>query len=329
MSADKASDWDRYWAHGFLTSCADVFASNYEGQMRSLWERHFSRQPDGARILDICTGNGAIALIAAAIAQRQDKKFFIDALDLAEIHPERAVDETHRSLLDGISFHPLTDAAETGLAEAGFDFISGHFALEYTDVPRTIAELARLTAVGGEHLFLLHHNESVILKTAREELEHFDLLFHHTAIFDHAEDLIKIVGSTLSSQRSALAEQPAVEKLREALNDAAARLTNAQRKSNHPEMLRNALGGIAESYKLAQKGQLEAGLQTLHESKAEIEANAARLGDLLSAASDKHDLGKFREDYLSRGFSDCTISTLEEEQIGLIGWILHAQRNIA
>src|SRR3982751_3552908 len=45
------------------------------------WRGFFSALPDRARILDLCTGNGAAALIAAATAREESRNFRIVAVD--------------------------------------------------------------------------------------------------------------------------------------------------------------------------------------------------------------------------------------------------------
>ncbi|MBT8143090.1 MAG: class I SAM-dependent methyltransferase, partial [Gammaproteobacteria bacterium] len=219
MTDEKIAGWDQYWAHGFLTSCADAFRGNYEGAMRGTWETAFSALPAGSRILDVATGNGAIALIAAATARDQGKKFSIDAFDLARIDPHKATARQHRELLDDIRFHPRVDAAALPFADAEFDFVCGHFALEYTAVERAVAELDRVCDKQAAGLFVMHHANSVILQTTAEEKRHLALL-DETALFEHAGAFIDLVGSTAPKMRAHLQTLPHAEQLRTALNTA-------------------------------------------------------------------------------------------------------------
>ncbi|MDH3588913.1 MAG: class I SAM-dependent methyltransferase [Gammaproteobacteria bacterium] len=325
MSIGNADSWDRYWAHGFLTSCADAFAGNYEGSMRTVWEKRFSALPDGSRVLDICTGNGAIALIAAATARRLDCKLLIHAIDLADIHPERAVHDEARPLLDDINFHSRTDVCETGFTNDSFDLISGHFALEYADREPAVRELVRITAENGEHMFVMHSTESVILKTAAVELEHIDLL-HGSALFERAGDFLRLVANKSAEEKEALAKMPEAEERRTALNRAAALVSAAIKQSAHPEILRTALGHVSAAYKALANEGLDKALQQLQQGAAEIAANAGRLADLRQAASTLQDIKHLGELYAKYGFVDFSFDVLKEEPAGLIGWIVHARR---
>jgi len=326
MNTGNAGSWDRYWAHGFLTSCADAFAGNYEGSMRTVWEKRFSALPDGSRVLDICTGNGAIALIAAATARRLDCKLLIHAIDLADIHPERAVNDEARPLLDDISFHPRTDVCETGFSNDSFDLISGHFALEYADREPAVRELVRITAENGEHMFIMHSTESVILKTAAVELQHIDLL-HGSALFERASDFLRMVGNRSAQEKQALAQKPEAEERRTALNRAAALVSAAIKQSAHPEILRTALGHVSAAYKALENQGLEKALQQLQLGATEIAANAGRLRDLRQAASTRQDIKDLGKLYAKHGFADFQYDALKEEPAGLIGWVVHARKS--
>jgi hypothetical protein len=111
--ADEDS-WNRYWEHGFLTSCRNAFAGNYEGELRAVWDRFFAELPAGTRVLDICTGNGAIAMIANDYARAHGTGFEIHGIDSAAIRPAETV-QADRARLEGIVFHPSTPAEDTGL----------------------------------------------------------------------------------------------------------------------------------------------------------------------------------------------------------------------
>src|SRR5690348_5313060 len=58
------SIWDQYWHADRLASCLNLDTPNYTADMRAGWSGFLSPLPDGARVLDICTGNGAVAAIA-------------------------------------------------------------------------------------------------------------------------------------------------------------------------------------------------------------------------------------------------------------------------
>lgn len=293
--------------------------------MRTIWEARFAQLADGARVLDICTGNGAIALIAAAIAQRDGKRFSIEAIDRATIFPERAVDEPTRELLDAIHFRAGVDAAALPFEAATIDLVTGQFALEYTDRDATIAELARVVAPGGGALFVLHHHDSVILRTAAEERRHIALILDQTALFERAHELIVTIGAVPASQRARLASDPVAQRARKTLNDAAARISDAIRAAQHPEILRTALGYVGRAYESLGPEGVDAALQRLAAARGEIAANAGRLEDLASAALDQAAVADIAANFDRHGLRAETGQLIDAEQ-RLIGWTVSAAR---
>ena len=82
----KSNVWTTFWKQGFPTSFASQFPDNYTGTLAKFWEGQFALL-DNAKVLDVATGNGAIALIAARITQIKSNNLDISAADFAHIKP--------------------------------------------------------------------------------------------------------------------------------------------------------------------------------------------------------------------------------------------------
>jgi SAM-dependent methyltransferase len=158
--------WSRYWARGALHSCPNAFAGNYSDELRAVWDAFFADLPEGARILDAGTGNGAIAFIAQEAAATRQRTFEIHAIDAATIDPARAAAGAG---LDAGAIHfrgevPLENAP----FEAGsFDAVTGQYALEYVEPEAAAAAVRRLLKAGGRALFVVHHAKSAAVAAAR------------------------------------------------------------------------------------------------------------------------------------------------------------------
>src|SRR5688572_28545294 len=133
MTADDAPDprseaaaehWSRYWRAGFLHSCPNAFRGNYSDELRELWHEFFHSLPSRARLLDIGTGNGAIAFMARDVSGAAQKHFDIHAIDAAQIEPERAAAALGTDT-SGIWFRGSLPLEVSEFDSGSFDAISG------------------------------------------------------------------------------------------------------------------------------------------------------------------------------------------------------------
>ncbi len=319
--------WDRYWAHGFLTSCRNAFSGNYEGTVRALWDAFFAGLEPGARILDIGTGNGAIPLIAAAAGLSANRRFEIHGIDLASIRPEETV-KTDRHLLEQIRFHPRTPAEATGFEPDSVTAITGQYAFEYTDTARAAAELGRIAAPGARLMFVLHHSGSVVMETSREELANARIIFDETRLFEHATAVVRKVGAAGTPEaRRRLASDPEAEASRHALNAAAERVTQAIDSSPHPQLLQMAMHRVADAYKaLSGKNGLAEALEILAAGQTMITANADRLKDLMQAEVTPERMVMIRSELATAGFSLDSAEHLHHDGGPLMGWVLRGRK---
>ncbi len=317
--------WNRYWEHGFVTSCSGAFSGNYEGTLKAVWERFVAGCPRESRVLDICTGNGAIAMIANQVGRSRDLNLEIHAIDSATIRPLATVQQD-RDLLEGIRFHSETPAESTPFRDGFFHAITGQYAFEYTDETGCIAELARIAAPGCRLQLVIHHTGSVVIETSREELSNGMLIMEQTRIFDLAGALMERVGAArTTAEKQALARDPEAESGREALNKAAESLSRAAGSSPHPELLELALDRIAGAYRALGSGPAEA-LRQLAAGREEIQANLARLQDLMTAARSPDDIVRIVGGLEKAGFLVQDPEELRHDGGPLMGWLVQGQR---
>jgi ubiquinone/menaquinone biosynthesis C-methylase UbiE len=163
--------WDQYWAAGALTSLPEDFEANYDGEIRDFWRTVFDGVPDGARVLDVCTGNGAVAVLAAERLAGRQPPVSIQAVDAADIRPE-AVKERYPQQarwIDAIEFIGRTRFERLEAPDRSFDLITSQYGIEYCDLDRAATRAHALLNPGGRLAFLSHALSSDMLRTMESE----------------------------------------------------------------------------------------------------------------------------------------------------------------
>ncbi len=174
----EPAHWSSYWARGCLTSLPQDFRANYDGEIAGFWQRQFAGLPDGARILDVCTGNGAVALLAAGCARANNRRFHITGIDAARIDPE-AIRRQHPDLEDLVSridFESGCRFEQFDPSGAGFDLLVSQYGIEYCDWESAAARASELLRPGGRLAFVSHAVTTDILKTMEAECREYDEL---------------------------------------------------------------------------------------------------------------------------------------------------------
>ncbi|TVQ34264.1 MAG: class I SAM-dependent methyltransferase [Wenzhouxiangella sp.] len=177
--AQRPTDhWSDYWARGSLTSLPDDFSGNYDGEIAAFWAERFKSLPEPARILDICTGNGALALLAADHAISQSRTFEITAVDAARIRPDLIAEGRPdlANALGRIRFVPDTPMEAFQAPAAHFDLAMSQYGIEYCDQAAVAPIIAGLLKPGAELALLCHASSSDMLKTMQGELAEYQRL---------------------------------------------------------------------------------------------------------------------------------------------------------
>jgi ubiquinone/menaquinone biosynthesis C-methylase UbiE len=174
--SDKAGSdhWSLYWAGGALTSLPQDFSANYDGEIQQFWARQFATVPAGGRILDVCTGNGAIALLAADATRSLERAPEILAVDAAAINPAGVAERfpERQAAIRAIDFIDRTPFEDLDLEAGSVDLIASQYGIEYCDLDRAAAKVFELLRTGGRMAMVCHSVSSDMLKTM--EAEHRD-----------------------------------------------------------------------------------------------------------------------------------------------------------
>lgn len=266
MQANSPSHWSDYWAGGNLTSLPQDFSVNYDAETGAFWTAVFQALPDQACMLDLCTGNGAIALLACEYADIQGLNLKITAVDAADIDPGIVAGKfpTQAGLLKRINFIGNQRVEDLNLPDAGFDLVSSQYGIEYCDWPRAAVQVTRMLRPGGRFVFVSHASSSDVLKYMENESREYDLL---AAL------------NFLTSIRRYLDGALAYRKLHQVLEKTWVRLQQEQKQSGSP-LLASMLGMLTSVLPMDETTlrQFNANLELFYRH---TDNGRARLEDLL------------------------------------------------
>jgi len=291
--ADPA--WDRFWRYDRLSSfLSSPGAPNYGASIADGWRGFFNDLPDGARVLDIATGNGAIAVMAVEAG----KGLKVTGVDLAAVEPTAFVTQ-NRGELAQVHFLANTPAEALSLPDASSDAVVSQYGIEYSDLARSIPEAVRVLAPGGRLRFATHAAEGAVARDTASAIADADFLID------------------LDITRLATRSATALDVLNAGLKAIADRAPSATDQA----MLANVHQTLCDTYD-HRRGEL---LPTAQHLQAEITAHRDRQAALLASALTAAQLAALGEHLEALGL---TAIALSEQTDGddLIGHVIGARR---
>jgi ubiquinone/menaquinone biosynthesis C-methylase UbiE len=261
-----ADHWSGYWSRGPLTSLPEDFRANYDGEIAAFWHRCFADLPNPASILDVCTGNGALALLAAEFARAHQHEFRIRAVDAARIQPRLAAerDPALTGLVDRIEFIPETPLESFDCEPSSLNLVMSQYGIEYCDQAEAANRVARWVRPGGQFVMLCHALDSDMLSTMQREHREYQRL-------DELR-LARVLGHWLDGQMSS-------PDLRARLQRIGRQLLPEYQRARSP-LLGYALGVIQQLLQLDEAG-LRARRSMVTDAQLQLRGGLDRLDDML------------------------------------------------
>lgn len=152
--------WSDYWEQGHLTSFGADFSGNYSGVLKDIWQPVFENLPNSFKVLDICTGNGALPLLIQGYFENKARSGHIIGLDLASVQqPDTSPLNSNIKveLMGGVNCEELP-------VDGPFDLVMSQFGIEYSNLDKTLPEVSRVLASQGKVNLVCHHVQSLIIK---------------------------------------------------------------------------------------------------------------------------------------------------------------------
>lgn len=147
---DHSSDaWGAFWAQQ-PGGCLPQGQGSLGAIQEAVWRRFAAILPQGARVLDLATGDGRV--MGWIHGERADLE--LEGIDLAPALPAPPAGTRSRG---GIAMEALP------FAECAFDAVVSQFGFEYGRVAQAAAELARVLKPGGTAGLMLHRLDGPIV----------------------------------------------------------------------------------------------------------------------------------------------------------------------
>lgn len=145
----SAADWSAYWAgNAGRNACLPEAPEAVNAALSQFWRDRAATLPMNAKVVDICTGKGAVLL--ALYDSRPD--LLLEGYDYATVTSNH-----NRIILHG--GHDCTSLPlEGGMADA----VTSQFGMEYA--ADTATEVARILKPTGQFAMVAHHKDSVLVR---------------------------------------------------------------------------------------------------------------------------------------------------------------------
>jgi len=193
--------WSDYWRNsGALNSFAESGAgSGYAGEIAAFWQQHLSKYAKDACVVDVGTGNGALAVLINEYGKKHKRAWEVIGVDAAAINPTASLQGKPelQKKLKGITFHGETPIEKMPFADDSIDCVTSQFAFEYADAEPALKEIFRVLKPGGELVVMAHHSESALVQDSQRGLQIFDYILHNSPLFMQLDLLFNLASGAL------------------------------------------------------------------------------------------------------------------------------------
>jgi SAM-dependent methyltransferase len=167
-NADSIDAWTAYWRTGQGASCFG--GPDTERRLTAVWNEVVDSLAHGARVLDLATGNGAVARACVARARTRGIDLNIEAVDAAEIDP-RKYSADPAQLLRSVRFYCGVRLHALPFPDAVFDAVVSQFGFEYAEESAAAAEAVRVLGHGGRLRLAIHARDGGVAADVGRRLE--------------------------------------------------------------------------------------------------------------------------------------------------------------
>ncbi|MFT3931189.1 MAG: class I SAM-dependent methyltransferase [Spongiibacteraceae bacterium] len=193
MGTLNPEDWSQYWEGSTITTFQGLFENNYSNEIYNFWKNQITK--DCSKILDIACGNGALSWLANDILKSLGVQAKITGIDFADIDPFKRLGRK-KSNYPNISFIANTPIENIPIEDSSIDLIISQYGIEYSDLNRTIPEVARILMSKGKLCLVMHIEDSALVKTETRMMQVCRSVLDEDRLHDKYLELDQLYRST-------------------------------------------------------------------------------------------------------------------------------------
>lgn len=311
-ATDSAASWTRYWQSGFQDTC---FFADRAFAVDQFWQDLFSGLDSRARIVDLATGNGAVALKAATFGRIHSKAFVISGVDYATIAPAK-LSSADAELLASIEFISDTDIRNLPFSASSIHCLTSQFGFEYANVDEAIAEAVRVLVSGGQARFLMHAKDGAVHKASATRLRRAQGLLQKGQLMMQLDDLARALKSGSKSR------------VHKTLHRIEAKVASLQRKYSAVPKDDLVWQISRESHNISTAVSRVSGadiVARIADIRVEVTAYTQRLHAMLRASRSAKSMDELCEKARIVGFASATYTPFLVDQ-SQVGWVFAARK---
>jgi len=286
--------WSKFWRDDNLSACTPDDDTT-DSLLQEEWRSFFGSLNEKASILDLGTGNGALAVMAVSVETGNSRSFDVHGCDLAAIEPGLYL-QSHAEHLARIQFHAETAMEKLPFGDETYDAVCGQYALEYSDVSESVPELMRVLRSGGPLKFLLHDAAGALHQRNQLQWQQAQTLLQSELFARTRKMLTAVVGGESAIQPETLEDgMRAIADLKDIMDRLAKEFTDYTDRVL-PERVFAAISHLAP---LRHRHDMPQLLSLVDDIEQRLHAQSARLRAMLDAALDVDSLQRLSALFIS------------------------------
>ncbi|MDX1404798.1 MAG: methyltransferase domain-containing protein [Woeseiaceae bacterium] len=301
-SGKNTRQWDQIWQSGKANCFSDYDGSPNAQLIRDEWSRFFARLDDGQRLLDLCTGNGAVLVVALECARAAGNRISACGIDSASIAPSSEVADAG----PGDTWFIRAAVEALPFADASFDAVTSQFGVDYIQPGAAAREALRVLTDGGRGMFISHASGGITVTQAEAELQDIDELQNEIAIFPAAQEAFpKVWAAERASRPLPQADLATAQAAHDRFHQALAKIGETFQQRAAFAVYRDTGDILQHAFLNRQHFPVETLLDKVREVEQSVLLHKARLEALVGAALDESRCREYVEACRQHGAMAC------------------------